>query len=401
MKVLVCTTVPLQEASAGRNRLLRMASALDPLGIEAILVGTGTPEGGAEWEEQMVAGRRGIAYDPRRTGARRYCRAMTNGAQGASFYKKFLPEIARSYRCAGAISYAYQGQSGEAILLGARIAGIFVVADMVEWFDWSPYRIANGMNYEQWRLREKVLPHMDGVVGISRAWVEWARGRGIPAVWIPSFAEERPWRGDARRAGSQFTLVFMGHWVDREKPLVLLAALRRCVVEGLDVRLRVLGRVGETGRERRVREVVRRDRVLRERVDFVGFVSDEERDRELANAGAFVLLRGPGRETDMQFPTRLPEYLLSGNPVVLSRVAGFGECFSHKKDIWFVSERNDPREVAAAIKELAVKEDLRLRIGAAGRRTAVRLFSLGLLGRRLGTFLEEAAERATRNYGRG
>jgi glycosyltransferase involved in cell wall biosynthesis len=235
---------------------------------------------------------------------------------------------------------------------------------------------------------------MDGLIGISKAWCDWAGRRRLPSVWIPSFADDR---GRARAGPStsdrSFTLAFIGHWIRREQPCVFLEAMRICLGRGLDIRMNVIGDIGKLSRERAAMRFLRRHPDLRERINFLGFVSDEERDRQLADADAFVLLRADNRETDMLFPTRLPEYMLTGNPVVLSKVGSFPYCFEHRKDVWFVSKENSPEEVADALTHLARNPEERLEIGRRGRQSALEQFSLEVLGRRLAEFLTTVAAR--------
>ncbi len=291
MRVLHCTTIPLSSPSAARNRLTRMSHALGRKGVEVIMAGweTGLDE---PWQERTGKSGRQIVFDPAYAGVKRYCRAMTRGAQAAQFYGDHLPSLLESHECDGVISYAYQAQTAQAILGAARRVGAFVVADMVERFGPSLYRLLSGMNYQQWGLCRSVLPRMDGLIGISKGWCEWAQQRDLPNVWIPSFAEDHGCvRTDASPPERPFTLVFIGHWIRRELPCTFLRAMRMCIDRGLDVRMRVLGKVGHLPRERRPMRVLRGDKVLREHVEFLGFVSDEQRDRELADADAFILLR--------------------------------------------------------------------------------------------------------------
>lgn len=387
MRLLVCTMFSIDSPSAGKNRLLRMIRALRHQGHRASLVGQAS-NSTSEWEEFEIEGAHCVGFSPAHFRARRYCRAMQYGAQAALFYRKHLASLLSRFDAQGVISYAYQAQTARAILRGARQANAFVVADMVELFDLHFWYALNGMNYQQWSLCRSVLPKMDGLIGISKAWCDWAAARNLPHVWIPAFAEER---GCVRQAPSPpdrpFTITFVGHWIERERPRALLKALRLCIDRGIDVRLNVLGNVGKSRRERHAMAMLRSDSLLQQHVNFLGFVSDQERDRQFAEADAFIILRSDNRETDMLFPTRLPEYLLTANPVILSRVGSFPYCFEHGKDIWFVSKENDPDEIAQAICYLAQHPEERRRIGGQGRQTALEQFSLDVLGKRLADFL--------------
>lgn len=390
MKVLICTAIPLASSSAALNRLTRMRRALAQQGIDAILVGSAS---GIDqcWKESESESGRQIVYDPLRTGAKkRYSRALTIASQAAAFYRRNLGELLTHYQCDGVISYVSQAQMGDAILQAARSTDCFVTADMVERFQVSTYYLLNGVYFQQNRLCSRTLPRMDGIIGISHGWCDWSESRGIPNVWIPSFAEDDP---RLQRSGGtnndSFTISFIGHWIRRELPTVILRAIRLCLDRGVDIRMNVIGNVGQSPREQKAMRLLASDPGLKQSIHFTGFVSDEDKNRLLAESDAFVILRPNSRESDLLFPTRLPEYMLTGHPVILSEVGSFKRCFEHRHDVWFVSDQNRVEEVADALTHLASNPHERNEIGRRGRESALKQFSLDVLGKRLATFLEQ------------
>ena len=396
MRLLICSSLAVDRPTAGRNRLMRMSRAVAAQGIEAIFVGSQAGLGTA-WREVELQELRAIAFDPELTGARGYCSAMTKGARSSAFYREYLPELIQDFDVQGVISYDPQAQVVQSIQAAAHDNNCFVVADLVELFGVKVQYLLNGINYQQLRLVRQVLPKMDGIIGISHGWCEWARQRNLPHVWCPSFAEDCAFVRTSPSLEKPFTLTFVGYWIDRELPRVFLKALRLCIDRGLDIQLNVIGNTGKTWREQAAMRLVRSDPELRKRVNFLGFVSDSERDRYFADSDAFILLRRDTRETDMLFPTRLPEYMVTGNPVILSKVGSFSRCFKHHHDICFVSPRNHPEEVADTISFLADNPQERFEIGQNGRRTALDQFSLDRLGSRLAKFLREIAEHSRVN----
>lgn len=393
MRLLICAGFPVLAPSAGKNRLERMRSALAIHGMEAILVGEGSSPS-EPWHYESTANGPCIGYNPHRVPVFGRCRAMRIGAQAAHFYRDYLTELIKTYACRGVIDFACQAQVSRSILDAARSVGAFVVGDIVERFTLSWHNLLNGMNWQQSRLCRAVLPRMDGLIGISRGWCDWAERRGIPNVWIPSFAQDHGCvRTGPSAADRPFTLAFIGHWESRELPRTIMQAILLCIDRGVDVRMNVLGNVGRTIREREAMCFFRKHPALQEHIKFLGFVSDPERDRQLAEADAFILLRPDNRETDMLFPTRLPEYLLTGNPVILSMVGSFPYCFEHRKDVWFISRENRVEEVADALLFLARNPQERWRIGQRGRQTALKDFSLEVLGQRLAGFVRSVADK--------
>lgn len=397
MNVLLCTDISLERPSAGLNRLKRMRQSLLQQGVGAILAGEGSC-GDALWRIEQGSEGTNVVYNRNLVPVLGHCRAAQATAQATYFYKRHLAHIIAKLDCDGVIAYTFQGDTAAAILQGARLAGVFVVADMVEWFGLSVRYLLNGVALQQARLHRRVLPCMDGIIGISHAWESLACDLKLPYVWIPSFAEEpRCGRTQPSSPAGKLTLTFIGHWVARERPCELLNALHLCQMKGIEVNMNVLGHIGSSIFEWRAMYLLKHRKELNSRVRLLGFVEDHERDRLLANSDAFVLLRDDSRESNMLFPTRLPEYMLTGNPVVLSATSAFRRCFKHGKDVWFVPSKNTPASVADALEYLALDLAARSRIGNAGQETARETFSQGVLGVRLATFLGELYNRNIRH----
>jgi glycosyltransferase involved in cell wall biosynthesis len=118
-------------------------------------------------------------------------------------------------------------------------------------------------------------------------------------------------------------------------------------------------------------------RPLEAEIDALGLagrirLAGERRDVPdlLADADVFVL---PSRSEG--HPVAVLEAMAAGLPVVASRVGGIPEQVSHGETGLLV-EPGDPRGLAAALRRLVAEPSLRLRLGAAGRERAERVFDL-------------------------
>jgi glycosyltransferase involved in cell wall biosynthesis len=90
----------------------------------------------------------------------------------------------------------------------------------------------------------------------------------------------------------------------------------------------------------------------------------------LAAADVLVQPGGPGPFNDYRFPSKLPEYLASGRPVVLPRT-NVGLELRDGEDALLL-DRGDASEIADAVRRLASDPALRARLGKAGREFALR-----------------------------
>lgn len=393
MNILICSSLPLDKTTAGLNRLMRMQQALGMHGVNSKIVGR-QADLGEKWKEvPLPDGSLAVAYDPSLTCGKGYCNAIRQGAQAADYYRTCLPDLIRKYNVDGVITYHPQGQVVSAIMETAVSNGCFVLADMVELFRMDLYYLSNGTNYQQYLLRKKVLPKIDGIIGISHGWCDWSKQHGIHHVWCPSFGVDRDFRTSPNQTADPFVLTVSGAMSSREVPESYLQSLLVCAKRSINVKLRIVGNAGKKWVERRAMRMIKSNPELERRVEFTGFLSDADLKSTFRNADAFVLLRRDNLESNMLFPTRLPEYMVTGNPVILSEVGCFSRCFKHKEDVFFVHPKNDPNELADAIEYLSENPEKRFQIGQNGRKKMLDSFSLESLGKRLQQFLQETHAR--------
>ena len=107
---------------------------------------------------------------------------------------------------------------------------------------------------------------------------------------------------------------------------------------------------------------------------FTNFVSSKERDSWLNSADCFVLLRPPCKETYHLFPTRLPEYFLTGKPVIITGLSLLIFFMNIKKEV-FLYQKNSSNDLAKGFIELFNDPSLCELIGNNGKRYAIENYS--------------------------
>lgn len=271
-----------------------------------------------------------------------------------------------------------------------RSRGVATFIDAIEWFPPTWRNIVNGVYADQAMCRRRLMRELSGVVGITRLWVNLAQRLRVPALLVPAVGEQQSSPLPARPARQQsrpFVLTYVGPMAPRDLPSTMLESIRLLAQRGCDARLVVVGDVGSQAAGRNAIRQAASDRALRDRVEFTGWVDDDELRRRLDEADALLLLRGDDRESRACFPTRLPQLLLTGRPIILSRAGDLGSYFRHRHDAWLVDGGHQPTQVADAAAALAADADLAATIGAAGAQTAQREFGYVEHGRRLSEFL--------------
>ena len=404
MKVLILLFCEYPGGSAAAFHGQRIALGLKANGAEAMVLGFHLRERGNE--TKTGTDERGVAF--RTFPVRRHWPLIPSYLPLASSFGRAaareLDEMLARERWDAIIYYGRSWVAARHFLKAVQRHGVPVIPYQVEWHGFAPYLLANGQLTDWALYRKLILPHAPAMIGISRFWKRWADERRIPNVVIPSFADvdpNRPPPERVRKPGDPFHIVFVGGWVPRELPRTLFDGLERAIDLGVDVRLTFVGDVGRSRIERPAERDFRTRTKLKDRTTFAGWLSGQALTNQLSQAHAFVLLREENRETQALFPTRLPEYLALGIPVVVSTAGDLPLYLEHRKSAWLIPPGHAPQELAQAIHHLATHEDERRAIGRGGWEVASTTLAFETLGRELLAFLRsvvrQGAEQAGRN----
>jgi glycosyltransferase involved in cell wall biosynthesis len=239
------------------------------------------------------------------------------------------------------------------------------------------------------RLHMALAPRLaDGHIVISRLLEQAVAERGgTNTLRIPALNNTEPHAAapstSASRALALFTYIGAGTRRDCVQTIIDAAADARML--GASLRLALVGLSEET-----LSSAVERTNALAlgSVVSVRGYVEERELDEYVARTDVFVLLRSPDRSAVACFPTRLPEYLATGRPTIVTDVGDISLYLKDGHDALLVKPA-EKRSVAHAIATLSESAELRERIGAEGRRTGARAFDYREHGRRLLRWLHQ------------
>ena len=124
---------------------------------------------------------------------------------------------------------------------------------------------------------------------------------------------------------------------------------------------------------------------LTERVVFTGPIPREEMPQMLKNAEALVLARPDNVQAKYGFPTKLGEYLLTENPVVLTSVGDI-PLFLKDEVSAYIATPGDVDEIASKMIESLTSPNARL-IGKAGAEVALRVFNSEIESKKITDFI--------------
>jgi glycosyltransferase involved in cell wall biosynthesis len=413
MKAVICLPIDLTQHSAGRTRATLMRNALISNGVDAKLVGIGSVDQSEEIQHLRIGSVDSITIRPdsKTTNRQSAGRLRSQVKCYSNAFEKSLKDVLVELRPNIIIDYCTFYSISKTVLATARLLKVPIVGDLVEQKKPNIRRILNGAAYEQFARDNWIVPMLDGIIGISNAWVDWANSRKMLSCWVPPLLNSKfeitteesgddgynslaPMSEESADLVRRVSIAWIGHWNSREHIEVVLNAVRLLVRENLPISLDVIGNVERDGYSRKLVRNVRRDSVLAKRVHFHGFLDDDQRDELMSKSALFILLRSESNETRKLFPTRLPEYLGTSRPVILSRCSTFSSIFRHGSNIWFIDSANDCFELASSIRHLIDNPTIADRIGFEGALLASECFSGQLVGERLKKFLERVIEQA-------
>lgn len=199
----------------------------------------------------------------------------------------------------------------------AQIAGLLFRSPIL--IDFNDSRLDSDSRFD--RLRDKVYlyvvdPWIAGAICINTNMTSLLRTdntavvRGEPSVQMPDDSEIT---SDPETS----VTLFYGGKIDDVRGIDILLDSASKVITGRDVEIRI------TGYGPRVEEVKRRvSEIDTERVSFLGFLSNEEYREELIAADIALNLQRPDAPGNKYtFPTKILDYLATGNLVISTRMS--------------------------------------------------------------------------------
>ena len=140
-----------------------------------------------------------------------------------------------------------------------------------------------------------------------------------------------------------------------------------------DYKLYIIGRFGSE-KVRKTLELLIDEQGVKDRVVFTGQVFPEEMPKLLVNARILALARPNNLQAQNGFPTKLGEYLSTGNPAVVTAV---GEIPLFIKDGYnaYLSAPDNPEAFAKKLGQVADNYDEAIEVGKRGKELAEMVFS--------------------------
>jgi glycosyltransferase involved in cell wall biosynthesis len=378
MHVLIAIPVPCPGPSAAANRMQKIARGLRASGVIVRILSGHRGPSASGWSTDQFGTPVRLA-------------SLLRPATGED--EDFVTLARALFEEAPVDAVILYGQSWvrlRKIAAAANARSISLVADCTEWHTlrWRS-QSAKGL-IDQNLFRMLLLPRMSGVVAISQVWEEHAQRLGMPHVVIPALGEDPSEAPPNEPPSAEPLVVYVGSFACRELTEAILAGFEIAKRRGTPGKLRLIGRPVDAAVSRRLDAMLDRSAALRSAVERTGWVDDQQLAQSLREARAFVLLRADSWETRACFPTRLPAYLMTGRPVIISAVGDVERYLAHQRSAWLLPPGRAVTALGDAFTTLLQNRAEAERIGARGRTEGAEHFSYLRNGIRLATFLRSA-----------
>ena len=301
--------------------------------------------------------------------------------------------LIKAQQCDSIIVYGQSFALSAALLLLAKLYRKPLLLEVCEWVPPSHFKggLLNPEYWGFWAALRVIGPHCQGIIAISTYIKNKYATSRVPCLLIPSiydFSEVSLQRRD-QGPSDLFEIVYAGIGKKNDGLTHLLTAIKLVASEGCPIVLRILGANGNSGLGANELQVCDEDELLQDRVFFMGWVSDEAYHNILSSAHCLVLPRLDGQTSRASFPTRLPEYLATGVPVLTSSTGDiplYLEAGVHAE----IVPSGKARDLADGLLRLWKDPERANTIGHQGQKRAAEVFDYSMHTQNLFSFIQKA-----------
>jgi glycosyltransferase involved in cell wall biosynthesis len=174
-------------------------------------------------------------------------------------------------------------------------------------------------------------------------------------------------------------------WGNKDGVQILIEAFSRISSDFPNIKLYLIGDTSNEGEFKKLKEKISLLKI-EDKVVFTGIISSDNIPHLLVNAKMLVLARPDNIQAKGGFPTKLGEYLATGNPVVVTKV---GEIPNYLIDgvNAFLAQPNSVDSFATKMKFVLNNIDLANNVGLKGKELTNTIFNYKVQSKKLIDFI--------------
>lgn len=394
MKVYIITSIGFPNGFASGNRIKCYAKALLSAGTDCeVIICRRTERYGVPPQNTVGAGdHEGIPFKyiggtPLR-GSNVLIRRFNDWAD-----KCRLDKFLRSVLKEGDIVLSYIGFDVEYCIHLCKLVqkcGAKYVLELCEF----PYGTRKETSYaiRKRRIEEKkLLPIVNGIIPISDSLKEYASqfvGRGCKFHKVPILVDYKKYDLPDRSSETEIPYIFhSGKLQDQKDGILGMFEAYGKLLRDNDIPLRFIttGNLQSSSERMQIEEIVERYQ-LKDKLIFVGDLSQEQIQDYLSKAMMVLSYRHDNRQIKYGFSTKLGEYMAAGKPIIITKVGEPMNWLRDGKDCIMI-DADDEEALINNILRLYADADLRRYLGENARITCKISFDYVTVAQQLKEFL--------------
>ena len=231
----------------------------------------------------------------------------------------------------------------------------------------------------------------DGIFVISnslRAYYAERVGRSTQLLLVPIIVDIQEFQ--QRDDSAEKYLAYAGNLSDMKDGMsTLINAFRIIHQQCTDLKLYLIG--GGASSDRQKTEELIKKYGLQDSILLTGYVSRAQLIYYLSNAEVLVLAKPDNVQSAFCFPSKLGEYLATGNPVVTTNVGEIPTYLTDRQDA-FLAQADNPDDFAQRVLEAMADSGRAREVGKQGKATASQQFDYRSQGERISSFIYTLSE---------
>ena len=215
------------------------------------------------------------------------------------------------------------------------------------------------------KIRLNSIRGFSGLMVISKALKEYYQGHGIANIEVINMFVDASRFEKLQKQQQKNNITYCGR-ISYQKDGVndLITAFSLITSKFPDYELKIIGAFENAEVEIRLKQLIK-ELNIEDKVRFTGLIDAKELPQHLKNADVLALARPDNIQAKYGFPTKLGEYLATGNPVVVTKV-GEIPLYLKDKETAFLSEPNNPQNLAYVLEYVISNPEKAKRVGREG-----------------------------------
>ena len=277
-----------------------------------------------------------------------------------------------------------------------------IYLELCEWFPASHFRggCTSWRFYNAVFVRNLIAKKVDGVICISSdiyhkvGHIGVVRRLIVPAMILPresalNFLKQKEVNNRGRKV---FRLSYSGKGKDEDGLLTIIEALNLLLMRGYNVELRISGPLSDENIRNQLTYLSNQMHVeLQSRIFCDGWLSRAEYIKFIEHADCFVLPRPESQITRANFPTRLPEFLSFGIPIIIGSAGDVGKFLKDRYDAILLPPIPVAEDVFEGVKFLIDNPEASNQISRNAINSAEAFFSSDYHGQRVFDFMVDSS----------